>query len=495
MTHALVRRRPSRLSPKVSTGAIGLVSLLALSACAVGPNYKRPTVDAPPAFKEAEGWAPASPADTLDRGPWWTLFGDPDLDALEADVAAHNQSLAASLAAYRQARALVAEARAAYYPTLNLGLSATQSGGGARSVSTGTGGGTVSTGSYNTQSYAPSVGASWAPDLWGKVRRQVESAKATAQSDYATAMNVRLSLQTELASDYLQLRATDEEIRIYEKTIQFYQQTQKISENQYKAGTAAKNALLSAQSSVLDAQATLASLRSTRQQYEHAVAVLAGRPPSELTLAPKPFELKIPDVPAGVPSDLLQRRPDIASAERLVKSANAQVGVAVAAYYPTLTLSASYGFDANNLGRIFNASNNSWSVGATAAEPIFEGGLRGATVRAAKAARDEAVANYRQAVLTAFQQVEDQLAALRQLAEADAHERQSSAAADEAEKIVANEYKAGTAAPTDLLVAEQTALNERRSLITYQQQRLVAAVTLIEALGGGWKDSELAKKD
>jgi NodT family efflux transporter outer membrane factor (OMF) lipoprotein len=224
------------------------------------------------------------------------------------------------------------------------------------------------------------------------------------------------------------------------------------------------------------------------------VAVLAGRPPSELTLAPKPFELKIPDVPAGVPSDLLQRRPDIASAERLVKSANAQVGAAVAAYYPTLTLSASYGFDANGLGQVFNASNNVWSLGATAAEPIFEGGLRGATVRAAKAYRDEAVATYRQTVLTAFQQVEDQLVALRQLEQADALERKSSAAADQAEKIVANEYQAGTAAPTDLLVAEQTALAERRTLITYQQQRLVAAVTLIEALGGGWKDSELAKK-
>jgi NodT family efflux transporter outer membrane factor (OMF) lipoprotein len=493
MTHTPARRRPSPRSLPVATGAVGLVALLALSACAVGPNYKRPTVDAPPAFKEAQGWAPAAPADTLDRGPWWSLFGDPDLDALEADVATHNQSLAASLAAYRQARALVSEARAAYYPTLNLGLSATQSGGGSRSVSTG-GGGSVKSGSYSTQAYAPSVGASWAPDLWGKVRRQVEAAKATAQADYATAMNVRLSLQTELANAYMELRATDEEIRIYEKTIQFYQQTQKISQNQYNAGTIAKNALLSSQSSVLDAQATLASLRSTRQQYEHAVAVLAGRPPSELTIAPKPFDLKIPEVPAGVPSDLLQRRPDIASAERLVKSANAQVGVAVAGYYPTLTLSASYGFDANNLGRIFNASNNVWSLGATAAEPLFEGGLRGAQVRAAKAARDQAVANYRQTVLTAFQQVEDELAALRQLEQADAHERQSSAAADEAEKIVANQYKAGTVSPTDLLVAEQTALNERRSLITYQQERLVAAVTLIEALGGGWKDSELPKK-
>lgn len=467
--------------------ALGLASLLALSACAVGPNYQRPTADTPPAFKEAQGWTPAAPADALDKGAWWTLFGDPDLDRLEAEVAAHNQSLAASEAAYRQARALVSEARAAYFPTLNLGAGATDSGGG--SGRSGTSGSRAS-----TQTYTPSLGASWAPDLWGKVRRQVEAARATAQSDYALFANARLSLQTELAVDYLQMRAIDEEIRLYNRTAQGYETVLKVSQNQYKAGTVAKSSVLTAETQLTDAQGQIAALHQTRQQLEHAIAVLTGRPPAELTLAEKPFDLKIPDVPVTVPATLLQRRPDIASAERLVKSANAQVGVQVAAYYPSVTLSASYGFNATALSQVFNASNNVWSLGAQAAEPIFEGGLRGASVRAAKAGRDQAVANYRQTVLTAFQQVEDELIALKMLAQEDALYRRSSASADENEKIVVNQYRAGQAQATDVVVAENTALAERRNLITAQQNRLTATVSLIEALGGGWNASELTGK-
>jgi NodT family efflux transporter outer membrane factor (OMF) lipoprotein len=282
--------------------ALAVLSLAALSACAVGPNYKRPTVEAPPAFKEAAGWAPAAPADTFDRGPWWTLFGDADLNALEQDCAAHNPNLAAALAVYEQARALVTEARASFFPTVSLDPSFTESGGGGRAHSIGVGSSAVSGATKSIRTYEVSLGGTWAPDVWGKVRRQVEAARATAQADYADAANVRLSMQTELASDYLQMRAIDEELRLYDKTIQGYELVLKVSENQYNAGTQSRSAVLTAQSQLLDAQATAKTLVETRQQLEHAVAVLAGRPPSDLTLTPKPFVLTVPDVPAGVPT-------------------------------------------------------------------------------------------------------------------------------------------------------------------------------------------------
>ncbi len=492
----MTRMNARRLAPatlRLGGASTLALSLLAVSACVVGPRYQRPTVDTPPAFKEAEGWTSAAPADELDRGPWWTLFDDAELTSLEADVAAHNQTLAGAEATYRQARALVAEARAAYFPTINLAVSTTGAGSFGKTASSGVIQAGQSTGA--TSQYEIEPGLTWAPDLWGKVRRQVESARATAQADAATAANTRLSLQTELAADYLQLRATDEEIRLYDKTAKGYEQVLKVSQNQYAAGTQAKSAVLTAQTELYDAQSQIQALQQTRQQLEHAIAVLAGRPPSELTLAPKPFDLKIPDVPVAVPSTLLQRRPDIAAAERAVKAANANVGVAVAAYYPTLTVTASTGLAGNSFGNLFNAKNSAWSLGASAAEPIFEGGLRGATVRAAKAARDQTVAQYRQTVLTALQQVEDELVALRKLEQEDALDRRSSAAADEAEKIVVNQYKAGTAATTDVVVAEQTALTERRNLITAQENRLTAVVTLIEALGGGWNATELRGKD
>ena len=494
MSLNFARRFARTRTASTAARSLAVLSLAALSGCVVGPKYKRSTVETPPAFKEAEGWAPAAPADVLDRGPWWTLFDDPDLNALEQDVAAHNQNLKAALAVYQQARALVAEARANYYPTATVTPSFNESGGGGRTQSIGLGS-SASSQAKSFRVYEFTLGATWAPDVWGRVRRQVEAARATAQSDYADAANVRLSMQTELASDYLQMRATDEEIRLYQKSIEGFELFLKVSENQYHAGTQSRSAVLTAQSSLLDTQATAKALIETRQQLEHAVAVLAGRPPSDLTLAPKPFVLKVPDVPAGVPTTLLERRPDIAAAERLVKSANAEIGVAVSAYYPDLTLTGSYGYSSGELGALFNPASSLWSFGSSAAETVFEGGLRSATVKAAKAARDEEVATYRQTVLTAFQQVEDELIALKQQEQADMIERQSSAAADENVKIVMNEYQAGTAQATDVEVAEQTALTERRNLITFQQNRLVAIVSLIEAVGGGWNASELKDKD
>lgn len=470
--------------------ALSSLSLLALSACAVGPNYHRPKVATPAAFKEADGWAKAAPADTLDRGPWWSLFGDPDLDRLEADVAAHNQYLVAAQEAYNQARALVAEARASFFPTVTLDPTFNESGGGGRNQNIGLSAPNRST---TIRNYQLSLGTTWAPDVWGKVRRQVEASAASAQASAANVANVRLSMQTELASDYLQLRAADEELRLYEQTVKDFQTTLKVTTNQYNAGTAAKNAVDQAASQLYSAQAQAAALVQSRQQFEHAIAVLTGQPPANFSLAAKPFTYKVPEVPAGVPSSLLERRPDIAQAERQMKAANADIGVAVAAYFPNLTLTGSAGLSGRELSTLISSSNVLWSFGTSAAETVFQGGFRGAAVKAAKSSYRQSVATYRQTVLTAFQQVEDELIALRQLEQEEALDRKASEAADEAERIVFNQYKAGTASVTDLMVAQQTALTARRTLVTAEGDRLVAAVTLIEALGGGWNARDLPK--
>jgi NodT family efflux transporter outer membrane factor (OMF) lipoprotein len=475
------------------TRLLALASLpaLLLPACAVGPNYKRAPAATPPAFKEAEGWARAAPADILDRGPWWRLFDDPELDRLEAEAAAHNQNLIAAEHAYSQARALTAEARASFFPTVTLEPTFTESGGGGQFASLGLGAGAIRSTTF--RNYQLSLGSTWAPDVWGKVRRQVEAASATAQASAANVANVRLSLQTELAADYLQLRATDEELRLYERTVRDFQDTLNVTQTQYRVGTAGQDAIDQAAAQLFTAQAQAAALRQSRQQFEHAIAVLAGQPPARFSLAVKPFSYKVPEVPAGAPSALLQRRPDIAQAERQMKAANADIGVAVSAYFPDLTLTGAFGYSGGELNGLLNASNEVWSFGASAPEPLFQGGFRGAAVKAAKASYRQAVAAYRQTVLTAFQQVEDELIALRMLAQEEALDRKASAAADDAERIVFQKYQTGTASWTDLLTAQQTALTARRTLVTVQGERLVAAVTLIEALGGGWTASELPK--
>ncbi|MBS0295106.1 MAG: efflux transporter outer membrane subunit [Proteobacteria bacterium] len=481
---------------RLLSASVAALTAASLAGCAVGPNYHRPTAPVPATFKELEGWRPARPADAIDRGQWWTIFGDPDLDALEAKVVISNQNIAAAEAAYRAARALVAENRASYFPTVDLNAGATDSGG--RTTQTtivggGSGsGGSGSSGKNSNARYTASVGASWAPDLWGRVRRAVEGARASAQASAADLANARLSAQAELASDYLQLRADDEQIRLLQRSAEGYQKALQVAQNRYNAGVAAKSEILSAQTQLYNAQASIQSTTQARQVLEHAIAMLTGQPPASLTIAPKPFDLKIPTVPVSVPSELLERRPDVAAAERRAANANAQIGVQVAAYYPTLNLSASYGFTSTTLGQLF--SSGGWTLGLQAAETLFDGGARKARVNQAKAQYDQAVAQYRQAVLNAFQQVEDGLAAQRYLEAQDALRRKSSAAADQAEQIVVNQYRAGQASSTDVVTAENTALAARQALITTQRDRLTATVSLIEALGGGWSAAELPKK-
>jgi NodT family efflux transporter outer membrane factor (OMF) lipoprotein len=482
--------------PILAVLASGALVCGQLSACAVGPNYHRPDVATPPAFKEAQGWAPAQPSDAADRADWWTVFGDPVLDDLEARVSVSNQTLKADEAAYRQAHALVAQDRAALFPTLSANASATRTksaSGGSTTTTAAGAAGSYSSGAGTYTTYEPSVGASWAPDIWGSVRRTIENAKGAAQASAATLANARLSAQTELAVDYITLRQLDEEKRILDATTAAYQRTVAITENKYKVGVAAQSDVLSAKTQLESAQAQDTDLAQQRARQEHAIAILAGEPPSTLTLAPAPWTLKLPALPAAAPSTLLQRRPDIASAERSAAAANALIGVQVAAYFPTLSLTGQAGYQSSELGNLFSASTSVWSLGASAAETVFDAGARAAKVRGARAAYDQAVANYRQTVLTAFGQVEDNLAAQRVYA---VEEAQLKAAADTAaanEGVTRNEYAAGTVDFTTVVTAQAAALSARNALLAVQADRLTTAVDLIEALGGGWTTKAMGR--
>ncbi len=462
---------PSRLC-RIPRIAVALSLYAVAAGCLVGPNYRRPSAPISPAFKEAAGWAPAQPSDAASRLDWWMAFGDPILDNLEQRVDVSNQTLAGAEAAYRQAHALVAEDRAALFPTVGLNGGVTTGGGGANHPS--------------ATSYSLGLGGTWEPDLWGAVRRNIESAKAGEQSSAALVAGARLSAQMELAADYVQLRMFDEEKRIFDATIVAFARTLAITQNKYAVGVAARSDVLTAQSNLDSARANDEDLAQQRARTEHAIAILAGQAPATLTLPPAPWTLKLPEIPAGVPSTLLQRRPDVASAERGAASANALIGVQVAAYYPNLTLTGQGSFQSNELGSLFSASNALWSVGASVAETIFDAGARKARVTGARAAYDQAVANYRLTVLTALGQVEDNLSAQRVLGGEETLRHAATLEGAAAETIVRNQYAAGTVDFTAVTQAEQTTLAARNSELTIQAARLTTAVDLIAALGGGW---------
>ena len=486
--------RPSLLGkarPAICLTAVGLV----LAGCAVGPNYSRPSAPTPATFKEADGWAPAQPSDALDKGQWWTLFNDPVLNALEAKVEVSNQNLKAAEASYRQAQALVSEQTATLFPTVTATGSATRSKSptfsNSGSGATGTTGATVvipTQGPVN--SYSAKLGATWDVDVWGRIRRSIEAARDNAQASKADIANAKLSAQVTLAADYIQLREADEQKRLIDATVKGYADTLRVTQNRYNVGTAARSDVLTAQTSLKSAQAQAVDLLKQRSQYEHAIAVLTGQAPADLTLAQQTWTLTVPPVPVGMPSTLLERRPDIAAAERTMAAANAQIGVNIAGYFPDLSLSGSDGFSSSTLSKFFSAANNSWSIGANLAQTVFDAGATTARVRAARASYDVNVANYRQTVLNAFQQVEDNIAALRVLEAEYDLDLASSQAADEAEKIVNNQYQAGQVDITTVTVAQNTALSARRTTIVTAGSRMVALVDLISALGGGWRDGQ-----
>ena len=445
---------------------------LCVSGCAVGPNYQRPSAPEVSTFKEADGWLPAAPADALERGPWWSLFGDPVLDQLADRVSVSNQNIAQAVAAYAQARALVRLQRAALFPTVSLHGGATRSG---------------SANANRGNNFQLNIGGSWEPDVWGRLGRAVDSASASAQASAADLASARLSAQGELAVNYLSLRQTDAQKALLVSTIAGYQRSLEITQNRYNAAIAAKTDVLQAQTQLANAQADDAGLLRQRAQLEHAIAVLVGEAPGNFSLPPAVWSPVVPDIPVGLPSTLLQRRPDIASAERQVAAANEQIGIAKSAYYPSFALSASYGLGGSRVADLFSASSSVWSIGLSAAQVLFNAGATSARVEGSEAAHARTVANYRQTVLTAFQGVEDHLAATRVLLTQQDLRRQASEAADLVEQQVLNRYRSGQVSYTEVITAQATALTARRALVQAMADRQTTAVALIQSLGGGWQ--------
>ena len=472
---------------------IALAAAALVAGCAVGPAYQRPSTLEPAAYKELQGWVPAAPADALERGPWWTLFGDPQLNQLAAGVEVSNQNVAAAVAAYTQARALVAEQRASLFPSVTLNGSGTRSGtrgGGSGNASVDANGniiGGAGNGGSARNAYRLSLGTSWEPDVWGRLRAGVTAASASAQASAADLASARLSAQGEVAADYLQLRAIDAQRALLASTIEGYQRVLKITRNRYDVGIIPHSDVYQAETQLANAQSDDLGLARQRAQLEHAIAVLVGKTPSEFAIAPSAaWQVTVPEVPVGVPSTLLQRRPDIAAAERRVAAANEQIGIARSAYFPSIGLNASLGSSASKVGELFNASAAAWSFGLSAAQTLFDAGATRARVQGARAAHEAAVARYRQTVLDAFADVEDQLAATHVLSQQQDLQRRASEAADKVEQQVLNRYKAGQVSYSEVVQAQATALNARRALVTTQSSRQTTAVALIQALGGGW---------
>ncbi|MGA9866202.1 MAG: efflux transporter outer membrane subunit [Acetobacteraceae bacterium] len=465
------------------------VLALACAGCMVGPDYHRPLAPVPVAYKELKGWTIATPQDASVRGAWWAIYRDPLLDRLERQVNISNQTVKEFEASYRQAVALTHEAQAGLYPTLGLNTGVTRSANGSSSgASSFIGGG--GRGAPNTQ-YSFEGTADWAPDLWGRIRRQVQSQAAAAQVSAADLANAQLSAQATLATDYFDLRTEDSLTQLLQATAADYRRALQITQNQYNAGTISRADVVTAQAQLQTVLAQLAGVGVQRALFEHAIAVLTGRPPSELTIPFSPLPSEVPITPPGLPSTLLERRPDIAAAERAMDEENALIGVAVAAYYPDLSLSALGGFIGNPVSQLFTVANRVWSLGGSASETLFEGGLRPAAVRAARATYDEAVATYRQTVLTGFQQVEDELSTLRILQNQAAAVAAAVAAAQAAVAVTLNEYRAGTVAYTSVITQQELLLSDQQTQLTVQQNRLVATVALIQALGGGWNTADL----
>ena len=465
--------------------------LLFSSACMIGPKYQRPTAPAPPAYKEPptdnsqemKEWKQAQPSDALERGKWWEIYNDPELDALEEQVSISNQNLLAAEAQFREAKFAVRIARANLYPT----VSATPSIVNEKSVILGISNFVPSP----VTAYDLPVDVSYQADIWGSIRRSVRASAETAQASAALLENARLSYQAELAQDYFELRGADGEKELLETTVKSYQDYLKLTQDRFNSGVASGSDVAQAQTQLETARAQLIDYDVARAQYEHAIAVLAGKPPAELSITHRSIKITPPPVPVGLPSTLLERRPDIAASERQMAQANEQIGIAKAAYYPTLTISGSAGVESSRFLRWINWPSRFWSVGPQLAETLYDAGRRRATLNQSIAAYDATVANYRQTVLTAFQQVEDNLAALRVLEKEAQAEDDAVKAAQNSLDISTYQYKAGTVNYLTVITEQAILLQDEVQAVSILTRRMSASVLLIEALGGGWNASTL----
>jgi len=447
-----------------------------LAGCAVGPDFVRPAMTLPAAYGEAPDWQPATPGDARARGSWWQVFNDPELDALEAKVEVSNQNLRAAVAKYDQAQALAAQSRAAYWPTVD--------------ASAGQKRGQSSNASGVQTVISAQATAAWELDLWGRIRRTVESSEATAQASLADLENVRLSLQAQLAQDYFLLRVADANIRLLDETVAAYAKSLELTRNRYAAGVVTRADVAAAETQLAAAQAQWVDAGIGRAQLEHAIAVLAGSAPSDLNVTARetlPTAQTVPQIPAYLPAQLLERRPDIAGAERRAAAANAQIGVAIAAFYPALSIDASGGFINTSWANLLSAPSRIWAIGPTLAATLFSGGARIAATDAARANFEQTAAQYRQTVLSALQEVEDNLVALRLLeSEADL-QAEAVRAARQTLDLTTNQYKAGTQSYLAVIVVQAALLNAQSTELNIRGRQLIANVTLIRALGGGWQ--------
>jgi len=488
--------------------AILIAAALFVSSCDVGPKYRTPTVQAPAAYKEVtpenekdiDNWKVAQPSDQTIRGKWWEVFNDPELNQLEEQVEKSNQSIASAAASFLAARSIVKQARSQLFPTVTTSPSITrelQSSNlkqfvGQGSGSTGTGGtGTTNATTSPFTDYSLPFDATWVPDLWGKVRNTIRSNAYAAQSSAADLANTRLSIQAEVAEDYFELRSQDALKQLLDSTVEAYRQSLDLTKALFETGIESDEDVAQAETQLETTQALDTNVGILRSQYEHAVAMLVGQPASTFSIPFKPLDVPPPPIPFGVPSDLLERRPDIAASERLVAQANAQIGIARAAYYPTVTLSASVGFQSSSITDWLSWPSRFWSVGPSLAETIFDAGLRKATVQQYRAQYDETVANYRQTVLTAFQQVEDNLASLRILSQEIQQQGVAIKSSERYLDLATDRYRLGIDPYLNVITAQTTVLSNQQTLVNLKIQQITASVQLIEALGGGWNQTQL----
>jgi NodT family efflux transporter outer membrane factor (OMF) lipoprotein len=472
------------------SGAAAACAGLALAACGAGPAYKLPAVQAPPAYKEnaaagSRQWKTANPSDGVLRGNWWEMFDDPQLNKLEQMVTVSNQNVKRAEASFREARSLVALNRANYLPSLGSQPAITSSFASSNAGPQRPGGGTV------TSLLSMPFSVSWEPDFWGRLRLALANATANAQASAADLENMKLSMQAELASDYFQMEAIDMEQKLLKDTIGAYEKALKLTESRFNNGVASKADVAQAQAQLSSTRAQLTDLGVSRAQLEHAIAVLAGQPPSAFSLPAGEIRSAPPNIPAGLPSQLLERRPDIAASERLVAAANAQIGLAKVAFYPTLSLAANGGAEGSSFANWLTWPSRFWSLGPNMTATLLDFGRRKAGEQQAGAAYDATVASYRQTVLGAFQEVEDNLAALRLLAEEAVQQDDAVKAAEESLRLELDRYKGGTASYLDVITAQTIALTNERSAVQILGRRMTAAVQLIAALGGGWDSSQL----
>ncbi len=471
------------MNPMLKT--LTLLLLLGLAGCMVGPDYRRPDVETPAAYKEAGNWKPADPGDEIPRGKWWEIYRDAELNGLVSQIEISNQNVAVAAAQYRQALALLGVAEAAYFPAVGAGLAVGRGQGSAPSSSIGTS--TVTPGSPIYNIARPTLSASWEPDIWGQIGRNVESSKASAQASQSDLQSALLSTQGTLVQSYFQLRIDDEEQRLLAQTSKAYERSLEITQNRYTSGVASRVDVAMAETQLKSAQAQAIDLGVQRAQLEHAIAVLIGKPPAEFQIKPVKGLPILPSVPPGLPSALLERRPDIAGAERRMAAANAQIGVAQGAFFPALTLDGNVGFQNSGFSQLFTLPSRFWSVGSSLAMTVFNGGAFSAQKDAAIASYDASVATYRQTVLSAFQEVEDNIAALRQLADETVEQDAATQSANQAMLLTENLYLAGTVSYLNVVTAQATALGAQQTSLNISGRRLLANAALITALGGTWQ--------